>query len=119
MPVLQATDLFSKGWHDHDEGKELPCTSARTLATYLLSDSATGASVSGLNMSSNPAATFGVLGPKCSDGKFLRVSHRLNKDEFSHLPEEERARFVMRLVDLMAPEVPSWRVFAVLGVPKP
>lgn len=116
-PCMQtAPDLFSDEWHDHDVGKELPCTNLRTLSSYLFSEGAAKVTVSSVSLTSIPSCVVRVIGPRCDNEGCLSVSYKLNKGEFSQIPEEEKKAFIERLSVLMAPQAPSWRVLAVLGL---
>lgn len=116
--IATETDLFSRTWHDHDRGGELPCTNVHTLLAYLISESAAEARTSEESATGVPSATISVIGPRCDDGTSLQISYRLNRGEFSRLPGEDKKQFAERLRELMLPRVPSWRLLAVIGVPR-
>ena len=118
MHQITSTDFFSKAWYDPDHGKELLCTSLDTLTAYLFSDGALSASVSELSSVGIPSATIIVTGPRCHDGWPLWVSYKVHKSQLSRLPEEERQRFSRRLQELMPSKPPSWRLLAVVGLPR-
>lgn len=117
--VLQSSrDLFGPEWHEYEVGRQLRCRSAKTLVAYACSASAMKAKTSGETSQGVPRATIEIIGPTCWDGNHLEVSYRLTRSEFKTLPEEDKEAFRKALKALMAPTKPSWRLLAIVGVPK-
>jgi hypothetical protein len=70
---------------DLGEGRDLPCTSPRTLLYYLASPAAVKATVVSRGAG---VATIRVEGPVCDDGEKLRVNYRLTKTDYDEVLDE-------------------------------
>ena len=120
MTVTQIVpaDLFGEEWHDCEHGRELSCSSLRTLTSYLFSAGARRVVISSLSMTGIPSAKIRVIGPVCDNGYPLYVVYHVNRGQFSRLSSKDKQQFVNRLKELTEYKTLSHRVYAVLGISK-